>query len=232
MTSAPLDLISRSLHGDPDEDRLRAALGNLQHTTPLGTDDQAAAIHMLAQVLSINPNADRQTSEERRQIAGYLASFGERVADVLVLGRSRAFTDVSPSCRPLAVTLHTRLRIERQFDSVAPILVAASMRHRHRHDEWMVLATVLEALLRLPADLVEIDRRRLTWYGQQLFWCWLEPGEVATLVHARWIAMAVSQELRAWSDLLPGRRPFVTNDLLAQLVGDTRCPDVAASPPP
>lgn len=78
----PLDLLSRSLRGDPDEDRLRAALGNLHHTTRLGMADQAAAIHMLAQVLSINPNADQQTSEERRQIAGYLASFGERVAEI------------------------------------------------------------------------------------------------------------------------------------------------------
>jgi hypothetical protein len=222
MTSEPLDVLGRSVRGGPDEDRLRAGLERLQVAAGLSIADQAAVTGVLAQLLSISADVDHQTVMERRRIEGFLSSFGGQVADVVAPTRHDAFTDVSPGCRPLAVALHARLRQERQFDVIAPILAAASIRHRHGEDQgWLVLATVLESLLRLPVELVGNDRRRLNWYGQQLFEFWLEPSEVALLVHTRWRARLPADELQRWRALVPERRPFATDELLAELVNST-----------
>lgn len=215
-----LDLIERSLPGDPDEHSLRAALERVRHAVALDVADQGAVVDVLARVVSITPDSDPQSATEHRRIARFLSSFGERVADVVAPTRPGAFADVAPGERALAVAMHQRIRRERQFDVVAPILAAASMRYRHKPDQgWLVLATVLEALLKLPIDLEQTDRRRLAWYGRQLFGLWLEPHDVALLVHARWHSRVPVDELRQWWAMVPQRRPFADSDLLAELVG-------------
>ena len=219
MTVVSLDLIERSLRGDPDEHGLRAALERVRHATALEAADQGAVVDVLARVVSITPASEPRSATEHRRIARFLGSFGERVADVVAPTRPGAFADVAPGERAVAVALHERIRRERQFDVVAPILAAASMRYRHKPDQgWLVLAAVLEALLKLPTDLEQTDRRRLTWYGHQLFEFWLEPHEVALLAHARWHARVPVDELRRWWALVPQRRPFADGDMLAELV--------------
>ncbi|MDP1847121.1 MAG: hypothetical protein Q8K79_04940 [Solirubrobacteraceae bacterium] len=144
--------------------------------------------------------------------------FGQRIADVLKPGAPGTFSGLPSSDRTIAVMLHTQLREERQFNVVLPILAAAGARHRDRGEPWLVLVAVVEALLKLPADFSQVDRRRLSWYGQQLFSLWLEPPEVAMLIHARWIRAADEQQLKAWWELVPDRRPLLSAADLADLL--------------
>lgn len=222
MSSRPLDPLFESLRGDPDEGRVRSGLRHFGEVVSPDAVDQATVIRILAELLTLAPDIERQTRAERRQVAGFVVAFGERIADVLRPGAPGAFSGLPASNRTIAVMLHTQLREERQFNVVLPILAAAGARYRDRGEPWLVLVAVQEALLKLPADLSRIDRRRLSWYGQQLFSLWLEPLEVAMLIHARWIQTADEQQLEPWWDFVPNRRPLVSTAGLADLVNMPR----------
>lgn len=221
MDCGPLDRLLESLPDDPDASRVRSGLRRFAEVVAPDVLDQTAVVRILGELLPTAPDADRQTLAERRQIADFVVSFGERIADVLRPSGPGAFSGLPPSSRAIAVMLHTQLCEERQFNDVVPILAAASARHQHREEAWLVLVAVVEALLKLPADFSRLDRRRLAWYGQQLFSHWLEPLEVAMLIHTRWIGPAENQALGRWWDLVPARRPLLSSAVLADLVRGT-----------
>ncbi len=222
MSSRPLDRLFTSLRGDPDEGRVKSGLRHFADVVATDAADQGAVVRILSELLTITQDIDRQTRAERRQIAGFVVGFGECIVDVLRPSAPAAFSGLPSSDRTIAVMLHTQLREERQFNVVVPILAAAGARHRHRGEPWLVLVAVLEALLKLPADFSQTDRRRLTWYAQQLFSFWLEPREVAMLIHARWIQAADEQQLEPWRGLVPTRRPLLSAADLADLLRGTR----------
>jgi hypothetical protein len=222
MTATPFELLREDLELTGDELPRGDALRDLDDALPLATA-QAAAIRVVSQLLSVTGVVERQSADERRRVARYLSSFGTSCADVICPDRSGAFANLPPGSRAAAIAVHARIRGERGADDVMAILAAARMRHgADRADDCLVLATVLESLLRLPRDLGEFDRRRLSWYGRQLFGCWLEPREVAMLVHARWLGDVALDELAAWWSAVPERRPLVAPESLAELIGAAR----------